>query len=77
MRSTRQVIRVAIVENIDLTREGLYSLLNASSDFTCVGSWSSAEDAMAALNALSVDVILIDAKLPNQVAFDVLRAMPT
>ena len=76
MRTGRPAIKVGVLEGSDLTREGIVALLNGSSDLTCVGSWSNAADALRAVEARPPDVLMVDAKLPDQSAFEVLRKLP-
>src|SRR5664279_190719 len=63
--SERESIRVALVEDKRLTREGLGALLDAASDTTCVGLYASVEQALAGLEASPCDVLLLDIHLPG------------
>ncbi len=57
-------LRVAIVEDNDDFREGLFYLLQSTEGFRCVGSYDSVEDAMKKLP--KVDVVLMDIGLPGK-----------
>ncbi|MEO7310684.1 MAG: response regulator transcription factor [Chitinophagaceae bacterium] len=58
-------IRVAVVEDNKLFREGLQSLLNFSPDFECSGDFDSGAVALATLSTDIPDVILMDIDLPE------------
>lgn len=59
------IIRVAIVEDQRRTREGLRALIDGSEGFTCLGAWSSMEEAIAVSPVAPVDVMLCDLGLPG------------
>lgn len=58
-------IRVAIVEDNKLFREGLVSLLNFSSDFECTGDYEFGSIAIKAIANTIPDVVLMDIDLPE------------
>ncbi|TAE29560.1 MAG: DNA-binding response regulator [Candidatus Kapaibacterium sp.] len=58
-------INVAIVEDSTKIRMGLEFLIGSSPNFTCVGAFSSAEEALEMLPRLGADVILMDIALPG------------
>src|SRR5215471_18022399 len=60
-----QPIRVAIVEDDPLTRDGLALLIEGSSGYRCVGKFASMEQALAISNREPVDVFLLDIRLPG------------
>ncbi len=57
-------IRVAIIEDHDDFREGLYHLLQGTDGFRCVGRYVSMEEAVPAMPA--IDVVLLDINLPGK-----------
>ena len=57
-------IRVAIVEDNDDFREGLFHILQATEGFRCAGQYESVEEAMKKLQ--NVDVVLMDIGLPGK-----------
>ena len=57
--------RVAIVEDNKTTREGLEKIINLSSEFRCVCSCTTAEDALRLLPQHKPEVVLMDIQLPN------------
>lgn len=59
------MIRVFIVEDHAIVREGISNLLELSEDVEVVGAAASAEDALTALPSARPDVLLLDMKLPR------------
>jgi DNA-binding NarL/FixJ family response regulator len=74
------VHRVAIVEDLHETREGLVQLLESFPEFKCVCSCVSAEEALKQIPSAKPDVILMDIILPGMSGIDctarLKRAMP-
>jgi DNA-binding NarL/FixJ family response regulator len=62
--------KVAIVEDSKTTREGLETIVKLSNDFCCVGSCSTAEEALKVLPELEPELILMDIQLPNMSGVD-------
>ncbi len=61
----RDRIRVAVIEDKRLTREGLGALLGSAAGLTCAGLYGSVEQAAAGLGADPCDVLLLDIHLPG------------
>jgi two-component system invasion response regulator UvrY len=57
------MINVLLVDDHELIRTGIEVLLNATEDITVVGVAKSGEDAVDAMGALPVDVVLMDVNL--------------
>jgi DNA-binding NarL/FixJ family response regulator len=57
--------RVAIVEDNRTTREGLETIINLSSDYRCVCTCPTAEDALKDLPGQQPAVVLMDIQLPG------------
>ena len=53
------MIKIALVDDHTLFRNGLKGLLSANSHYTVVGEFSDGSQLIAALPALDVDVVLI------------------
>ncbi len=68
-------LRVGIVEDNSATRLFLHGILQAQPGLHCIGSWSSAEDALKATPTLKPDVMLVDLELPGMSGEDCLRAL--
>jgi DNA-binding NarL/FixJ family response regulator len=58
-------IRVALVEDKRLIREGLGSILDRAAGLRCVGTYASVELALPALEETPCDVLLLDIHLPG------------
>jgi len=63
-------LRVAIVEDQTVIREGLVRLLETSEGFACAGSYSSMEDAIAGIGRADPAVTLVDIGLPGMSGTD-------
>jgi len=59
------MINVAIVEDNDTIREGLAALINGTTGYKCIGSFRDCETFLAKLDALDVNVVLMDIALPG------------
>jgi DNA-binding NarL/FixJ family response regulator len=69
------VIRVFLVEDQALVREGIQSLLGFDREITVVGSAADGEEAIAAIPSAAPDVVLLDMRLPRLSGLDVLRRL--
>ena len=58
-------IRVAIVEDVRRTREGLRALIEGSLGFECVAAWGSLEEALVSIRSAAPVVTLLDLGLPG------------
>jgi len=61
-----QPLRLLLVDDHALFREGLISLLSYQDDFTVVGEAEDAESALAQARALAPDIVLMDIELPGE-----------
>ena len=57
--------KVAIVEDNTLTREGLEKIINLSSDYRCICTCMTAEDAVKSLPEHRPEIVLMDIQLPK------------
>ena len=69
------MIRVFLVEDQALVREGIQSLLGFDGGITVVGCASDGEEALAAIPAAAPDAVLLDMRLPRLSGLDVLRRL--
>jgi DNA-binding NarL/FixJ family response regulator len=60
------VIRILVVDDHPVVRQGLVATLADESDFEVVGSAGSAEDALERVAGLHPDVVLLDLELPGK-----------
>lgn len=59
------MIRILIVDDQRLIREGLASLLKANKEFEVIGDASNGQEAIRQTDLLRPDVILMDVRMPN------------
>src|SRR5438034_11510521 len=69
------MIRLLIIDDHEMVREGLKAMLVAEPDFEIVGDAANAEQAFELLERLHPDVILLDIRLPGVSGIDVCRAV--
>lgn len=69
------MIRVLLVEDQTLVREGLDKLLGLTEDITVVDRAVDGEDALVKLPLSSPDVMLLDVRMPKMSGLDVLRSL--
>lgn len=67
---TGQVIRLVIVDDHPVVREGLVAALERRDDFVIAGAFGSAEELLAA--RVEADVVLLDLELPGMSGIDVI-----
>jgi two-component system, NarL family, response regulator DevR len=68
-------IRVLIVDDHELVRAGLRSVLEAESDLEIVGEAGTGSAALAQARRLQPQVVLLDARLPDMPGADVCRSL--
>jgi DNA-binding NarL/FixJ family response regulator len=69
------VIRVVLVDDQTLVRQGIHSLLALAGDITIVAEAADGDDALAAIAREQPDVVLLDVRMPKKNGLDVLRAL--
>jgi DNA-binding NarL/FixJ family response regulator len=69
------VIRVFLVEDQELVREGIRNLLALDREIDVIGTASDGEEALAAIPSSGADVVLLDLRLPKVSGLDVLRRL--
>jgi len=67
--------RVAVIEDKRLTREGLASILDGTSDLRCVGAFDSVERALEGLEGSPCEVLLLDIQLPGMSGIEGARVL--
>jgi DNA-binding NarL/FixJ family response regulator len=70
-------IRVLLVDDHQVVREGLRRMLDLDKDIEVVGEAASGEEALTKADQLSPDVILMDVKMPGMGGIDAIRELKT
>ncbi len=68
-------IRIMIIDDHPVVRVGLASMLSTQPDINVVGSASSGVEALALLETISPDVILMDLRMSGMSGLDAIRAV--
>jgi two-component system, NarL family, response regulator DevR len=71
------VIRVFLLDDHEIVRQGLRALLESQSDFEVVGEAATAADALARIPPLRPDVAVLDVRLPDGDGVQVCREIRT
>ena len=69
------MIRLFIIDDHEMVREGLKAMLKAEPDFEIVGDAANAEQAFELIDRLHPDVILLDVRLPGMSGVDICRTV--
>ena len=69
-------IRVLIVDDEGLAREGVRSLVESEPDMRVIGACGDGRKALEVLAKEDVDVLVLDIQMPGMDGFDVVRAIP-
>lgn len=70
---SEQVVRILVVDDHKLFREGLSALLNAAAETAVVGEAGTGAEAIAQAKALSPDVVLMDIQMPDMNGIEATR----
>lgn len=70
-------IRIVVVDDHVLFREGLVAIIRSESDLEVVGQAGSVKEAVALIGSLKPDVVLMDFGLPDGTGVDATRAVMT
>src|SRR6202795_1018761 len=69
------MIKVCLVEDQTLVREGIQSLLHLTEDIRVVATASDGEEASKIIEAAKPDVVLLDVRIPKKNGLEVLREL--
>ena len=71
------MIRIVLVDDQTLVRQGIRSLLQLAGDITIVGEAGDGDEALAVIAREKPDVVLLDVRMPKKNGLDVLRELKT
>ena len=66
-------ISIAIVEDLDVVRNGLKDFISLSTEFLVVGSYKSGEEALQKLPEIKPDIVIMDINLPGMNGIECIR----
>jgi two-component system LytT family response regulator len=69
-------IRTIIVDDEQLARRGLKTLVERKTGFTVVATCADGREAIARITELKPDLVLLDVQMPEVTGFDVLASLP-
>jgi DNA-binding NarL/FixJ family response regulator len=69
------MIRVFVVDDHPVVREGVVAILAAEDDLSVVGQAASGEDALAALETIGTDVVVVDIRLSGMTGTELCEAL--
>ena len=64
-QKTAKAVRILIVDDHDIVRRGLITLMSRREEFDVVGEAGTAADAVLCAEELSPDVVVMDIRLPD------------
>ena len=73
--SLKLLIRVMVVDDHQVVREGVISMLRAASEIEIVGQAANAPEAIQRARELKPDVVLLDIRLPGTSGWEVCRTL--
>jgi two-component system LytT family response regulator len=76
MSETTKSVRVLIVDDEPLAREGVRLMLAGEADLEVIGEAASGPEAVAAITSLQPDLVFLDVQMPGMSGFEVLAALP-
>ena len=69
------MIRIVLVDDQTLVRQGIRSLLELAGDITIVAEASDGDEGLIVIARERPDVVLLDVRMPKKNGLDVLRAL--
>ena len=58
-------ITIAIVEDLDVVRNGLKDFISINTDFVVIGTYKTGEEALVELPQIAPDIVIMDINLPG------------
>ena len=65
MTDARPALRLVVVDDHEVVRQGLVALLDRRDEFQVVGEAGSVEEAMAVVRRMQPDLVIMDVRLPD------------
>jgi len=75
MTTTVPTIKLLLVDDHGIVREGLRALLDDGEEFVIVGEAGNGDEACEAVRRLQPDIVLMDLKMPGMAASDAIRVI--
>lgn len=75
MTGEARTIRLLLVDDHGIVREGLRALLDDGEEFVIVGEAGNGDEACEAVRRLQPDIVLMDLKMPGMAASDAIRVI--
>ncbi len=75
MEENSAAIRILIVDDHPVVRSGLASMLSTQAGLLVVGSAPSGKEALALLDSVTADIILVDLRMPDMSGVETIRAI--
>ena len=75
MKSQKENIVIALVEDNKEIREGFNILISGTAGFSCAASFADAESALKKIPSMNVDVVLMDINLPKMNGIDCVKKL--
>lgn len=75
MSTATQTIKLLLVDDHGIVREGLRALLDDGEEFVIVGEAGNGDEACDAVRRLLPDIVLMDLKMPGMAASDAIRVI--
>ena len=69
------MIRLLIIDDHEMVREGLKAMLSTEPDFSIVGDAANAEESFALIERLRPDILLLDVRLPGTSGIEICRVV--
>ena len=73
MNDGARAIRIVVADDEELVREGLVAIAESQPDLEVVGTAANGADAVAAVRAMSPDVVLMDVRMPGMDGIEATR----
>ena len=68
-------ISIAIVEDLDVVRNGLKDFISLSTDFLVIGTFKTGEEALEHLPEIKPDIVIMDINLPGMNGIECIRQL--